>query len=59
MFHLGHTDILPVGDLGVRRGMQVLYGLKVRPDGSRSAMLPYTLCYGCPRASSLTFQRGG
>lgn len=29
MFHLGHPDILPVGDLGVRKGMQWLYGLKV------------------------------
>lgn len=29
MFHLGHPDVLPVGDLGVRRGMQHLHGLKV------------------------------
>ena len=29
MFHLGRTDVLPVGDLGVRKGMQTLYGLKV------------------------------
>lgn len=29
MFHLGHPDVLPVGDLGVRRGMQALYKLKV------------------------------
>lgn len=29
MFHLGHPDILPVGDLGVRKGMQHVYGLKV------------------------------
>ena len=33
MFHLGHPDVLPVGDLGVRRGMQVLYELKVRQQG--------------------------
>lgn len=32
MFHLGHPDILPTGDLGVRRGMQVLYNLKDLPD---------------------------
>ncbi|GAB4819203.1 hypothetical protein N2152v2_006249 [Parachlorella kessleri] len=32
MFHLGHPDVLPVGDLGVRRGMQVLYDLKDLPD---------------------------
>ena len=31
MFHLGRPDVLPVGDLGVRKGFQVLYGLKVRP----------------------------
>ncbi len=29
MFHLGSPDVLPVGDLGVRKGMQALYGLKV------------------------------
>ena len=30
MFHLGRPDVLPVGDLGVRKGFQILYGLKVR-----------------------------
>ena len=30
MFHLGRPDVLPVGDLGVRKGFQLLYGLKVR-----------------------------
>ena len=30
MFHLARPDILPVGDLGVRKGMQHLYGLKAR-----------------------------
>lgn len=29
IFHLGSPDVLPVGDLGVRKGMQMLYGLKV------------------------------
>ena len=29
MFHLGRPDVLPVGDLGVRKGFQILYGLKV------------------------------
>jgi len=31
MFHLGRPDILPVGDLGVRKGMQVAYGLAETP----------------------------
>ena len=31
MFHLGRPDILPVGDLGVRKGMQVAYGLTETP----------------------------
>ena len=31
MFHLGRPDILPVGDLGVRKGMQVAYGLADMP----------------------------
>ena len=30
MFELGHTDVLPVGDLGIRNGMKYLYNLKVR-----------------------------
>ncbi|PSC71100.1 putative DNA-3-methyladenine glycosylase 2 [Micractinium conductrix] len=32
MFHLGSPDVLPVGDLGVRKGMQQLYGLKELPS---------------------------
>ena len=31
MFHLGRPDVLPVGDLGVRKGMQVAYGLDTTP----------------------------
>ncbi len=29
MFHAGRPDILPVGDLAVRKGFQALYSLKV------------------------------
>ena len=29
MFHCGRQDILPIGDLGVRKGFQTLYSLKV------------------------------
>lgn len=29
MFHLGRIDVLPVGDLGIRNGMKLLYGLPV------------------------------
>ncbi len=32
MFQLGRLDVLPVGDLGVRRGMQVAYGLDELPS---------------------------
>ena len=32
IFTLGRKDILPVGDLGVRKGFQVLYRLKTLPD---------------------------
>ena len=32
MFHLGRPDILPVGDLGVRNGMKVAYGLDETPN---------------------------
>ncbi len=31
MFHLGRPDVLPVGDLGVRKGMQLAYGLPETP----------------------------
>ena len=31
MFHLGRPDVLPVGDLGVRHGMQITYGLPELP----------------------------
>lgn len=31
MFTLGRPDVLPVDDLGVRRGMQVTYGLAAEP----------------------------
>lgn len=32
MFHLGRPDILPVGDLGIRRAVQIAYGLDGLPD---------------------------
>jgi DNA-3-methyladenine glycosylase II len=31
MFSLGRPDVLPVDDLGVRRGMEITYGLKELP----------------------------
>jgi DNA-3-methyladenine glycosylase II len=31
MFHLGRPDVLPVGDLGVRNGMRITYGLEETP----------------------------
>jgi DNA-3-methyladenine glycosylase II len=32
IFHLGRPDVLPVGDLGIRRAVQVQYGMKELPD---------------------------
>jgi DNA-3-methyladenine glycosylase II len=32
IFHLGRADVLPVGDLGIRRAVQVEYGLADLPD---------------------------
>jgi DNA-3-methyladenine glycosylase II len=29
---LGRLDILPVGDLGIQKGFQIVYGLKKLPD---------------------------
>jgi DNA-3-methyladenine glycosylase II len=31
LFHLGRPDVLPVGDLGIRRAVQVNYGLEEMP----------------------------
>jgi 3-methyladenine DNA glycosylase/8-oxoguanine DNA glycosylase len=31
IFTLGHRDILPVGDLGIQKGFQVVYGLRALP----------------------------
>jgi len=31
MFHLGRPDVLPIGDLGVRNGMKITYGLEKSP----------------------------
>jgi DNA-3-methyladenine glycosylase II len=31
MFHLQRPDVLPVGDLGIRRAVMVAYGLDVMP----------------------------
>ncbi|MEA2331130.1 MAG: DNA-3-methyladenine glycosylase [Thermoleophilaceae bacterium] len=35
MFHLGRPDILPVGDQGIRRAVQVEYRLRKLPDSKR------------------------
>ena len=35
MFHLGRPDILPVGDQGIRRAVQVQYRLRKIPDPKR------------------------
>jgi DNA-3-methyladenine glycosylase II len=32
IFHLGRPDVLPVGDLGIRKAVQVEYGLEALPD---------------------------
>ena len=39
MFHLGRPDVLPVGDLGVRKGMQAVYGLRTEPDPKRATKI--------------------
>jgi DNA-3-methyladenine glycosylase II len=35
MFHLRRPDVLPVGDQGIRRAVQVQYGLRKLPDPTR------------------------
>ncbi|HEX2161880.1 MAG TPA: DNA-3-methyladenine glycosylase [Thermoleophilaceae bacterium] len=34
MFHLRRPDVLPVGDLGIRRAVQIAYGLDDLPDAA-------------------------
>lgn len=34
MFHLGRPDVLPVGDLGIRRAVEGAYGLEALPDAA-------------------------
>ena len=36
MFELGRPDVLPVGDLGVRNGMQLAYGLPESPTPAQA-----------------------
>ena len=35
MFHLGRPDVLPVGDLGIRRAVERAYGLPGLPDSAQ------------------------
>ena len=39
MFQLGRLDVLPVGDLGVRRGMQLAYGLDETPSPAEATAI--------------------
>ncbi|MBD0283281.1 MAG: DNA-3-methyladenine glycosylase 2 family protein [Thermoleophilaceae bacterium] len=34
IFHLGRPDVLPVGDQGIRRAVQIAYGLELLPDAA-------------------------
>jgi DNA-3-methyladenine glycosylase II len=36
MFHLGRPDVLPVGDLGMRNGMRIAYGLDATPTPAQA-----------------------
>jgi DNA-3-methyladenine glycosylase II len=37
MFHLDRPDVLPVGDLGIRRAIELAYGLDGLPDPATAA----------------------
>jgi DNA-3-methyladenine glycosylase II len=39
MFHLGRPDVLPVGDLGVRAGMRITYGLDLVPTPKEALII--------------------
>jgi len=36
MFHLERPDVMPVGDLGIRRAIQLAYGLAELPDAAQT-----------------------
>jgi len=36
---LGRPDVLPTGDLGIRKGFQIIYGLKTLPDHAKMERL--------------------
>ncbi len=39
IFTLNRPDVLPVGDLGIRKGFQIVYGLKTLPDEKKMEAL--------------------
>jgi DNA-3-methyladenine glycosylase II len=39
MFHLGRPDVLPIGDLGVRAGMRITYGLATVPTPKEALLI--------------------
>jgi DNA-3-methyladenine glycosylase II len=39
IFHLGRPDVLPVGDLGIRRAAMIAYGLRKLPQPARLVKL--------------------
>lgn len=39
IFTLNRPDVLPTGDLGIRKGFQILYGLKTLPDHAKMEKL--------------------
>ena len=39
MFHLGRPDVLPIGDLGVRAGMRITYGLEAAPTPKEALII--------------------
>ncbi|OGG53604.1 hypothetical protein A2851_01805 [Candidatus Kaiserbacteria bacterium RIFCSPHIGHO2_01_FULL_53_29] len=39
VFTLNRPDVLPTGDLGIRKGFQIVYGLKSLPDHARMERL--------------------
>jgi DNA-3-methyladenine glycosylase II len=39
MFHLERPDVLPVGDLGIRRAMMLRYALEALPEAAEMEQL--------------------
>ena len=63
MFHLERPDVLPVGDLGIRRAIERAYGLDELPDAAAMEQIAAAVApashAGLPLPVALAGERAG